>query len=1420
MVLLPRKRPPPPSSTSASAPPPKLLKSTDQVDKMLAILAEAGCTLINPSGPPCLPSPPHHLRSHLHRLFSSSENAAALRSDFIAGLSAYLQSPRNLRRVLATPSCDGTRSESLVRHLLLVPPIQLDLQNLLLQKLPEFFHADSQFSGTPLSLEDDVARLIINQFRWLDFIADPAAFADNLMQVLSICPLHLKREIIGSLPEIIGDQNNKTVVDSLEQMLREDSSIIVPVLDAFSNLNLDESLQEQVITTVLTCIRTVDAEHLPYLLRFLLLSATPTNVRRIIAQIRQQIKFVGISSTLASQHNKFKGKSVMCNTEASIIDALRSSLLFKNMLCQEILKELNSIDKPEDHKVIDIWLLLLIYMNGESMKKRVEKVIKKKIVDKCIPEVMIDQCISGNKDLVQLSLFDNLHIRQGNLIQPLWQVLGALVTHVGSGVSSEVNSALDTIALLSSKYARELIPLSTHINGILDYLEGFDIENLHKVYEVFSQLARLSRSSDGCFGSSIASELLMIIRKQVSHSDFKYKKMGLIGTLKIVSCLGDESNASDTSSSQKSNFEEALELLRTTVDSCKQLCLPMVLFYDELSAMLYHKKLHPEILEWVGKHVGEFESRFLSDLEGGQLTTKDLFCGLEGELWMNLDGDISPVCLSILPLACSSLQSNSPLQILPANFSLLSAVERSTNKGSLGGIDALLGCPLHLPSSKYFFSPGWLSLTVKQKQIACLSLYYAINWIRELLNAFCTQVSGRFECTSQATKEDIIVKLLKRLRNLVFLESLLNYCIRSHHISLPDLHLQVEHSGALVSNSVNDMVHASKRNAHKKTNEKNSPKKKKHKKAASSLEANGKLRQPTIVDVFRKAGAIRSQELSLGDPSTHSSLQGLDSAGGGTLKPKESVVIEIASVAKDIESQRFKFRPLMIQSLILLTLSKKQNSCCSDPSAELPLYLYLLRDLHSKLDYFGPSGKQSSAKCYSVPPGDENCEEHWKGNSASAGNPDVADIVLSKSAVSTMVFKEVLHCFSKMMNLPDIEMHKPVFSDLLQALQPSNISENVCSNSLRSPSPVTIDCLYLGAASFLENAFDIACSFSFMLAAEALLALESVVTSTQIFLDKFEKSAKTGDAVQIHLIIPKLRSRLGTSAQKLLRHNWNAENLETGWKNKGEVVQKIVRIYLQNSEAKSDLLDELACSILPQVSSSRSSSEDVDHGFPTLCNATFVVWYRTLHEVNLSILNKLVKEVVHSAKSRAGSDPASIEKNLIQIQKSVDVVVSLVNICRTYDKVNVHAMAVNYGGKFVDTFLKAFDFLQAHFQAYKELIIQLVKELQKATRTIQTLCSEAKGLKQTAITSKIPAAKRSMERYLFRVKALLHATSSGCTFWMGNLKHKDLAGQVVSSQVYVEDQNDNAEEDLAESADEDQSVRDSTAVRETEEEEE
>lgn len=93
------------SKSSSDVPPNDAVGATTETEKMVSILAEAGCTLINPSGPPCLPADLHKLRRHLQHSFSYSDNAPALRSDFLAGFSSYLQSPKNLRRSVSLISC-------------------------------------------------------------------------------------------------------------------------------------------------------------------------------------------------------------------------------------------------------------------------------------------------------------------------------------------------------------------------------------------------------------------------------------------------------------------------------------------------------------------------------------------------------------------------------------------------------------------------------------------------------------------------------------------------------------------------------------------------------------------------------------------------------------------------------------------------------------------------------------------------------------------------------------------------------------------------------------------------------------------------------------------------------------------------------------------------------------------------------------------------------------------------------------------------------------------------------------------------------------------------------------------------------------------------------------------------------------------
>lgn len=60
--------------------------------------------------------------------------------------------------------------------------------------------------------------------------------------------------------------------------------------------------------------------------------------------------------------------------------------------------------------------------------------------------------------------------------------------------------------------------------------------------------------------------------------------------------------------------------------------------------------------------------------------------------------------------------------------------------GNLDGLSAILGCPLHMPHIDLIQSEAVLGRSPQQQSLVCTSLLLAINWLRELLNAWAHHV--------------------------------------------------------------------------------------------------------------------------------------------------------------------------------------------------------------------------------------------------------------------------------------------------------------------------------------------------------------------------------------------------------------------------------------------------------------------------------------------------------------------------------------------------------------------------------------------------------------------------------------------------------------------------------------------------------
>ncbi|PWZ57489.1 Fanconi anemia group D2 [Zea mays] len=490
------------------------------------------------------------------------------------------------------------------------------------------------------------------------------------------------------------------------------------------------------------------------------------------------------------------------------------------------------------------------------------------------------------------------------------------------------------------------------------------------------------------------------------------------------------------------------------------------------------------------------------------------------------------------------------------------------------------------------------------------------------------------------------------------LEGLLNAFLKDYPLSLPELRYLGDCSRSASTSKFN----IPKNMGEESINGASSKRQKGCKgKVSEKVNPDDKLKQPTILDAFKRAGVIVSQATNKASSQPSSSGMMSKDIEQDATDPGELGLIDLMAAPVKLDLQRYKFRTIRATCLSLLNYSECQGSSS-----------YLQTEL--------------------------------------LGIPDL-------------------------LNQPNMSILK----QLLQTLQPTENFDDVLSEFQPSLAPCNVDYLYCGACKILEDIMDSVSSFSYLLSSDVLITIQSIVNSVVVLLDKSgEPNGKNIHMGCSKAIIPFLRKRLGYSAHKLLSADFPSEDAGKGWQSKGDLIQKILQIYLRNSDSTSDLLAEIGRELPKEPSLKTKDNQDVSYGFPTLCSSTITSWYRVLHEENTRSLNKTIKQAL---KARG-----SVDTILQEIQKSVDAFVSLIGMCKSHEKVSMHAMAVKHGGKFIDTFLKGEELSVAD-----EIMLIQLKQLQKGTRIIQSICSDSK---------------------------------CACDIVQGNLKHKDLQGHVVSSQAY------------------------------------
>uniref|UniRef100_A0A8C9FAT9 FA complementation group D2 n=1 Tax=Pavo cristatus TaxID=9049 RepID=A0A8C9FAT9_PAVCR len=569
-------------------------------------------------------------------------------------------------------------------------------------------------------------------------------------------------------------------------LLKQGRRLTVPILDALSHLDLDAELLAEVRQSAMAIVPSVKLEDLPVVVKFILQNVRAADAVEVISDLRKSLDLSSCVLPLQMQVSQRKLKSqaqasssmsqmtTSQNCVKVLFDVIKLAVRFQKDVSEAWIKVRCTITINGCFflKVLDLIVLLLIHSTNSKNRKQTEKVLRSKIRLGCMPEQLMQNAFQDHSMVIKdffpsiLSLaqtflhsahpavvsFGSCMYKQAFAAFDSYcqqEVVCALVTHVCSGNETELDVSLDVLTDLVILHTSLLMRYATFVKSILDSMQKLNPCQIRKLFYILSMLAFSQRQE----GSYIQDDMHMVIRKWLSSSVPNHKQMGIIGAVTMMGslCLFTLLILQTALSLQLST------LLDLVGYCCEQTPELLALYYDELANLIEKQKGNLDL------HLSVFScSSFL-------FPVKSLY---------NLDEDETQgaIAINLLPLVSQSepgrvademssprKRAVSPLCLSPC-FRLLRLYTGEQNNGSLEEIDALLGCPLYLTDLEV---EGKLdSLSKQEREFLCSLLFYALNWFREVVNAFCQQQDAEMKG-----------KVLTRLQNITELQNVLGKCL-------------------------------------------------------------------------------------------------------------------------------------------------------------------------------------------------------------------------------------------------------------------------------------------------------------------------------------------------------------------------------------------------------------------------------------------------------------------------------------------------------------------------------------------------------------------------------------------------------------------------------------------------------------------
>ncbi|PNF22433.1 hypothetical protein B7P43_G16287 [Cryptotermes secundus] len=1190
--------------------------------------------------------------------------------------------------------------------------------------------------------------------RLLDRIVDGNTLNERLFALLVAAPLPVQQEIIFCLPDIIGDEQHHEAALQLSKLLRTNFRLTAVVMEALDNLSLENTLRAEVCKLMLIFLNKAPPEFLPAIVGFLISSDEPfENLVEVVSGLRKKLD-LNLADGLDG------------NIQVLTLSALHSRALSSQRLADIWLKAVSGAHSPSELYPLDIVVLLLLHSFIPGLKKQVQNILRSHIKGGVVTEALIEKTFTIYLAAMKEYLKSALEIATTLFKSPdppvsylgsVWfklmlvhlehyqsqSIILELLLLIGT---CNVNIARSALEVLAGVDSRHLLQHTLLLMGLLDNLQDMDLIQVEHVMDLLCNLVY----GGGGVDSLHEDEIHMMIRKYLSSSSDMLKQKGVVGAVMALkhmatSEIDSQENIQSSSSTDDSHLSErasrAKGLLELVMESVKSSVACVGLLYDQLAAMVCRcDALDISFLKWIAEEIADrFQDYFVKELkevskmgytqfslEASEEDYEDAICvNIEGVLRNEKSqGNIGAV-------AAQSLCVMAPM------FRLLRSLQfRISN--NLDSVDGLLSCSVAMPKDMTDLIDDFPKLNHDEQIFILDSLFYCINWFRELVNAF-----------SLLRDEEMQTKVLQRIENIISLQQLLAKGLgyaKSLDYRPPRCHFYVDVKPLL------------QEKLKKPANEKR----------AGKGKGKGKQKGKT-----KDAGNTSITDVNAVVPGN----------------PSSNVTGEMdLSVYKDF------FRELDIEVFVALSscLVLDERAVKEDKLVLYPTgLLFLLEDYVTKLDHCLPS----TLKLISSLATTQQAASVGYASLDRIPTPLIARRAMKLLTFILMKLEATAEYCQKLLDSNDGIYDGPeMFKD-------GSAEVKLCYSMLLHSVASTLGWIGFHSSAYnalLRDCLHIIASRQNSETTKTALLKELVLFSCQYFLRYASCTVlltSAGNLVRVMQVLSTFAPNEAEPRQKIaevchgfLSRQWYTLN---GLPEHGAVynrqIESLLKSYFANVTDTLSVVNTTAKWVEDEIQMLQNKDSCL-HTFPTINKTNFPVLYRNLWYALETATDKALD---------SSADKGSKFKVWHLVCSTMSV---LTNVIRQHAHRTNYQAYIKQSQAIIKLFLSdGMPVLEALLKSMSEDVIGLLKILQVTTRYLHTLCISTKREKMAGLTIYVPIVRKTLETLIFRVKGMLVANNSPDAFWMGNLKNKTIRGDEIMSQDSAADEqnsDDGDEEDL------------------------